>query len=437
MNKTMERPTKQRVMLATVLFLILVIAYFDRVNTSVLAADDAFLKAMGIENNPVAIGSLMSMFLFAYAIANAVLSPLGDIYGPRLMMIVAVVIMGVSMIIGGLAQSLGTLLAARAVLGIGEGLHWPMQMKFVKNWFPPPERGKANSAWLLGLMFAPAVAMPFFTWLISFTGWRLSFFVLASFSLVSLAMLYWFTTDRPEQHKGVNKQELEHVMAGLRAETEREAAMGATTTWESYKLFVTNYRYWLLVVFYMCNAAIFWGTIAWLPSYFRMALGFNWAKMGAWSSLPYVLGLFSLALFGYLTDRYGKKIFFSAVSMLLPAIFIYMSTTATTTTSAAIYISIGIGTVALGLPAVWSIQQRLVPGKALAAGAGLMNGFGMLSSALAPMIIGYFIKVTGSYSGGFLYLVGLALAGCIAIVCLGLVLPAERAEGSAKAGQAG
>lgn len=424
----MEKPTKQRIVLAVILFLILVIAYFDRVNTSVLVADEAFLQAMGIKGNPVAIGSLMSVFLISYAVSNAVLGPLGDIYGPRMMMIVAVIIMGISMIMGGLAQSIGVLLVARIVLGIGEGLHWPMQMKFVKNWFPPQERGKANSAWLLGLMFAPAVAMPFFTWLITLMGWRPTFYVLASFSIISLIILYWLTTDRPDQHKLVNRAELEHVMAGLKVESERETALGATTTWQSYKIFLTNYRYWLLVVWYMCNAAIYWGTIAWLPSYFRVSLGFTWASMGIWASLPYVLGFFSLLLCGYLTDKYGRHILFAVISMLLPALFIYLSTTATTTTTAAIFISIGIGTVALGLPAVWSIQQRLVPSKALAAGAGLMNGFGMASSAIAPLIIGYFIQITGSYSSGFMYLVTLALAGSIAIIWLGLVLPKEQAE---------
>ena len=40
------------------------------------------------------------------------------------------------------------MLGARLLLGVGEAMHWPMQSKFVKNWFPPGERGKANSLWL-------------------------------------------------------------------------------------------------------------------------------------------------------------------------------------------------------------------------------------------------------------------------------------------------
>jgi sugar phosphate permease len=422
----MEKTGRERVILGVILFLILVIAYFDRVNTSVLVADESFLKAMGIKGNPMAIGSLMSMFLAAYAVSNALLAYLGDIFGPRKMMVAAVVIMGISMIIGGLAPSLAIMLLSRVVLGVGEGMHWPMQAKFVKNWFPPRERGKANSAWLLGLMVAPAIAMPFFTWLIRGIGWRPSFFVLASMALISMSLLLFRTADHPHESRRVGKAELEYIQSALKDEAAREAANGATSTWDSCKIFIRNYRYWLLVLFYMASSSVYWGTIAWLPSYFKVVLGFNWASMGAWSSLPYVLGALTLVLSGYLTDKYDAKIAFSTASLLIPALFIYLSTSTASTTAAAIYISVGIAGLALGLPAIWSILQSLVPGRALASGAGLMSGFGMGASTIAPMVIGYFIKRTGSYSYGLMYLVVCALVGSVSMMLLGLALSGSK-----------
>jgi sugar phosphate permease len=422
-GEEMEKTSRERVVLGGILFVILVIAYFDRVNTSVLVADNAFLTEMGLKGNPLAIGSLMSMFLGAYAISNAIFGPLGDLLGPRRVMMVSVVIMGASMIIGGLAQSLAILLVARVVLGAGEGMHWPMQAKFVKNWFPPKERGKANSAWLVGLMVAPAVAMPFFTWLIGLVGWRQSFFVLSTMSLISILLLYFRTTDHPNQSKRVDRVELEHIESALKAEAAIENASGATTTWESYKLFLGNYRFWLLVLFYMASASVYWGTIAWLPSYFKVVLGFNWKAMGAWSSLPYALGASALIFAGYMTDRFDVKILFATVSVLIPAVFIYLATTATNMQAAAILISIGIAGVALGLPTCYSILQSLVPGKSLAAGSGIMSAMGMGASTVAPMVIGYFIKTTGQYSSGLMYLVVVALIGSVSVVLLGLTLP--------------
>jgi MFS family permease len=183
------RPTRQRVVLVGILLCTLLVAYLDRVNVSVLAADPGFLGAMGIAGQPVRISLLMTLFLAAYGVANVVLAPLGDLMGPRRAMCLSVVLWGAALVSGGFAGSFGALLGARLLLGAGEGLQWPMQSKYVKHWFPPAERGRANSVWLVGLMVGPALAMPFFTWLIRALGWRPSFFVLAALGLGPLALL--------------------------------------------------------------------------------------------------------------------------------------------------------------------------------------------------------------------------------------------------------
>jgi hypothetical protein len=63
-------PITQRVVLVAILLVTLLVAYLDRVNVSVLVADDAFLKAMGIEGQPVSIGLLMTVFLVAYGVSG-------------------------------------------------------------------------------------------------------------------------------------------------------------------------------------------------------------------------------------------------------------------------------------------------------------------------------------------------------------------------------
>ena len=418
-KETADRPTRQRVVLGVILFATLVIAYLDRVNTSVLAADDAFLAAMGIKGNALAIGSLMSVFLAVYAVTNAVLGPLGDLFGPKKMMLLAVAIWGIAMVMGGMAASFGVLLVARMVLGLGEGLHWPMQVKFIKNWFPPSERGKANSSYLLGIVAGPAIAMPFFATVIGHIGWRMTYFVLGVFALIPLLLIAFFTADTPRQNRRANRQEIEYIEAGLKIEAE-STGDAKLSTWECYKVLMGNYRYWLLVVFYLSNASVFWGTIAWLPNYFKVALGFSWTKMGYLAALPYVMGGISIALFGYLTDKFNKKLLFSGLSVAIPAVFIYAATIVTNPYGAAICISLGIAGVVLGLPSNWSLLQEILPGKTLAAGAGLMSGIGMAASTVAPMIIGYFIDLTGKYTAGLLYLVIMALIGTLAIITMKL-----------------
>lgn len=154
-------PTRKRFLIVACLFIGIFIAYLDRVNVSVLAANEPFLAYMGIEGMPLQIGMMMTVFLAAYGIANVVLSPLGDYLGPRKAMMLCILIWTIALIIGGVATSFALIIICRILLGIGEGFYYPLQSVFIKNWFPKQERGRANAAWIVGQSVAPAIAMPF------------------------------------------------------------------------------------------------------------------------------------------------------------------------------------------------------------------------------------------------------------------------------------
>jgi len=412
--------TRQRVILVTILLITLLVAYLDRVNVSVLVADSNFLNDMLIKGKPVQMGLLMTLFLIAYGVANIVLSPLGDVIGPRKAMLISISLWTVSVMIGGLTATFTVMLCARVLLGVGEGMHWPMQSTFVKNWFPPNERGKANAAWLIGLMAGPALAMPFFTWIISSWGWRSSFFVLAFLGLIPCFLLWFFVTDHPRQHKGVNKAELDYIENALRAEAAQEEKMKVESLGQRLASFCFNYRFWLLTINYFCIASIWWGMMAWLPSYLKVSRGFSWAAMGALSSLPYVIGTISILFFGHLGDKIGRRAPLAVVSHALAAVGIYFGAHATDNMTAALLISFGIASIGIALPATWSLLQRVVPARAIGAGSGMMNGLANGSSAFSPALIGYFIAITGSYMGGLMFLVGLAGLGFLCMFILSL-----------------
>jgi len=145
-----SKPSRQRVTLSVILLITMMVAFFDRVNISLLAANDGFLRDMGIKGHPVQIGLMMSLFLIAYGTGNVCFSPLGDVLGPRRTMCIAVALWGVAMLVGGITATFSVMLGARLLLGLGEGIHHPMQSKYIKKWFPPQERGRANAVWNIG-----------------------------------------------------------------------------------------------------------------------------------------------------------------------------------------------------------------------------------------------------------------------------------------------
>ncbi|MDF2572929.1 MAG: sauU 6, partial [Sporomusa sp.] len=278
----------------------------------------------------------------------------------------------------------------------------------------------ANGVWLIGLMAGPAMAMPFFTWIVSTWGWRPSFFVLGALGLIPLLLLWFYVTDHPRQHKRVNAAELEYIESALKTEAEQEATMKTESLSERIKSFAFDYRFWLLTLNYFCIACVWWGAMAWLPSYLKAARGFSWAQMGALASLPYILGGISILFFGHLADKLGRRAPFIAIGHLGAALGIYFGANAADNMTAALLISFGIASVALCLPSSWAILQQIVPGKAIGAGAGMMNGLSNGGSAFAPVLIGFFISLTGSYMGGLMFLVGIAVLGCVCMTILSL-----------------
>jgi sugar phosphate permease len=414
----LETPTRQRMVLALILGIIITIAFFDRVNVAVLAADSAFLADMGIKGQPIKIGLLMSAFLAPYGIANILLSPLADYLGPRKAMFIAISSWGITMIFGGIVTTFAAMIATRVVLGLGEGMHYPMQSTFIKKWFPPAERGRANSVYIVGQSLAPAAAMPFFTWVVYAMGWRSSFFVCVAISLIPLYLLWFHTTDTPREHKKVNTLELQHIEDGLREEARAMAAASEGTVWASAKTFLFNYHYWLLVIWTACMSCISWGLLSWMPSYLVVARRFSWAQMGALSSLPFILAIVAKTASGWLSDRAGRRAPFCLAAMIGGAAGIYSGATIANNVAAALLISFGYGIVALGIPPAWTLMQGFAPGKSISIAAGTMNGLAIGMGALSPVAIGFFIGLSGSYASGLFFLVGTALVGMAA----GLIL---------------
>lgn len=415
-----SQPTKQRIALAGVLFIVLLFSYFDRINISVMMADPKFLGDLGLSTNPVGKGMLMSVFVFSYALANILLAPIGDWIGPRKAISICLPLWAISCFVGGIAGSLAVMLFARVLLGIGEGVHWPVQMKYVKNWFPSWERGRANSAWQFGIFLGPAIAMPMFTASVAHYGWRNTFFMLGASTIIPMVLIWFFTRDTPRESKGVNAAELKYIEDAIEEEKKSNKDQAGNLPFgQSVKVFISNYKYWLLVIYFFCNASGMWGVFAWLPSYLKQARGFTWAQMGNLASLPYFAGAVSLFIFGIVTDKFGRRAPFCAIGMLGMSIGLYLAATVSDNMTSAYCLAFAVACNAIALPSTWGLCQQIVPANALGAGSGIMNGIGSLGGALSPIVIGYLIKTSGgSYTAGLMYLVACTFVAAICMVPL-------------------
>lgn len=409
---TLTRPSRQRFFLLVVLFIGISVAYLDRVNVAVIAANTQFLSDMGIVGQPVKVGMMMTLFLAAYGVSNVVLSPLGDYLGPRKSMAAAYGIICLSLLIGGVAPAFGILLATRVLLGVGEGLYYPMQNTFVKNWFPARERGRANTAWLIGQSLAPALAMPIFTYLVATRSWQTTFQFSLVLSLVPLVLILACTADTPSAHKRVNSGEREYI----RKELEREIELGSLDVERRSlsglaKTYLADYRFWILMLVLASNSILSWGLLTWLPTYLSKERGFSWQSVGWISSLPFIVGLVFKIAAGFAIDRTGRSAPLMVLSALLCAAGVYLGVIIDNNEIAAIVLAFGIGASSMQIPAVFTLLQKLAPKAAISSASGTLNGIAVGFGALSPVLIGLSISVTGHFSAALYLLIGIVLVG--------------------------
>jgi EmrB/QacA subfamily drug resistance transporter len=116
---------------------------------------------------------------------------LADLVSKKLLMQVAIAVFIAGSVVAGLSQSIGTLIACRAVQGIGAGGIMAMTQVIMAAMVSPRERGRYSG--YLGATFAVAtIAGPLIGGLIvdtSWLGWRWCFYVGVPFAAVALVVL--------------------------------------------------------------------------------------------------------------------------------------------------------------------------------------------------------------------------------------------------------
>nr|WP_245548452.1 MFS transporter [Gordonia araii] len=113
--------------------------------TIVAVAQPAIQRALGADFN--AIIWVTSAYLLTYAVPLLVAGRLGDKFGPKLIFQIGLVLFTVASVWCAMSTTIGMLIAARAVQGVGAALITPQTMAIVTRIFPPQRRGAAMGAW--------------------------------------------------------------------------------------------------------------------------------------------------------------------------------------------------------------------------------------------------------------------------------------------------
>jgi ACS family hexuronate transporter-like MFS transporter len=262
--------------ISALLFLATLISYIDRLTLSVLAP--LICRDLGLSNLEYA--GIGTWFLLTYSFGQTFFGKLQDRIGTRRGLALAMCIWSVAETAHAAARQLASLSFVRAILGLGEGGHWPAAIKSVAEWFPAEERAFAMGIVNTGATLGSALAPPLIVWLQLRFGWQMTFVATGILGFVWLAL--WLLLYRlPSEHKWITPGERSRILSGqMRPETEI-----AKITWKQL-LKMREVRGIVIARFF--GDPVWWLYLIWLPLYLHNARGFSLKSIGLSAWIPYV-----------------------------------------------------------------------------------------------------------------------------------------------------
>lgn len=364
---------------------------------------DFMVKEFGWSRTQVTSGNMISKLvvgpLFGFLAGWMV-----DRFGPRRLMLAGVLMAGTALIGLGNMTALWMFYLFYLFNALGYVFAGPLPNQvLLARWFDK-SRGKAMGFAYLGIGLGGALVPLLSVWLVRSFGWHTALTTLGVLVIAIALPLAYFVKESPE--------------SAAEQAAARSAAQAAPIGW-AFK----NRAFYLLAIGSMCSIGAVGGTNQNLKLFMTLDLFRGVPEQTAQGTAAWVLflimisSLFGRLLMGWLADRFPKKyvmlLIYLIVACSIPLLFLASSTPVLYLF--AVLFGIGLGGDYMIIPLM---AAELFGVKVMGRVMGLILTADGVAEALAPVVVARLRDSTGSYGPGFIFLVGIALAGALAIAML-------------------
>lgn len=397
--------SRLRWVIILILLLAAIVNYLDRANLSIanttIAAEFGFSKTE--------MGLLLSAFLWPYALANLPAGWLVDKFGPKRMFSAALCLWSGFSVLAAFVNSYSFFYGLRMMLGISESPFFTSGIKIIHSWFGENERGLPSAIINTGSQIANAVAPPILTILLITLGWR-GMFVAIGVMGVPLLFAWW------KFYRDPDAREYALLHAGHASLPQR--GENSKSSWGAL------FRYpatWAMVIGNFSIMFTIWVYLTWLPSYLETSLGFSLKATGWIASIPFLAGILGVLVGGLISDTLVKRGFPAITSRKIPIVL--GALLAACFVAPIPFVSstpVAIGLLALGyffsqMPqgVLWTLASDIAPKDQVASLGAIQNFGGFLGAALAPIMTGIILDMTGKFTNVFLLGAALLFTGAL------------------------
>jgi MFS transporter, ACS family, glucarate transporter len=414
-------PTRTRYGVVVFAVVLAVIQYIDRVCIS--QAAPLISQDLGI--TPRQMGYVFSAFTLAYAIFEIPCGWLGDRIGPRKVLLRIVLWWSFFTAATGWAWSWLSLVTTRFLFGAGEAGCFPNLTKAFNRWLPSRERTRAQGVLWMSARWGGAATplLVFFT--LQYVHWRTAFLLFGLLGVAWAAAFFVWYRDDPRTHPGMNAAE-----AALLPHDAPAAAEHRAVPW---KLWLRSRTVWCLCAQYAALSYVWYFFITWFPTYLLQARGFD-MRQSAWlAGTPLLLGGFGSLAAGWLSPWLTRKVGgvrrvrcgLGASGYLAGGALLVASTLLVDPYLAVAAIALVSFFNDLALPGSWATCMD-VGGRYVATLGGAMNMMGNFGGFLSPIVTGYVVERTGSWTGTFYAAASVYVLGALCWLALDPVTPLEK-----------
>jgi sugar phosphate permease len=384
--------------LLPVMMIAYIIAFMDRTNIGFA------IPTMGKDLllGPSILGFASGVLFLGYGATQTAGGWIADRGYGKALIAWLLVLWGCTEILQAFIETATQLILVRFALGFLEGGIFPAMLLFVRNWFAPSERARANGIWQLSYPLAAMLNGPIAGYILGLGTWRTLFIVEGIFPIVWVIVWMWGVAESPRRASWLTAAERDAIIAKLAAEAGSQAStqdtgpttVGAQLARPSVLLFCASVFLWNIG---------FLGFIIWLPSVLHQDASLSPATIGWLSALPFAAAIVVMQIVTTLSDRSQDRRLYAGLPILIcgAALVVAGFTYAGNGLGVNMLLLTLAGAMLYGSqPVLWSIPADIVPARVVGTVMGIMNTVGVMGAFAGPYLVGYVRGITGTFASG-------------------------------------
>jgi cyanate permease len=175
------------------------------------------------------------------------------------------------------------------------------------------------------------------------------------------------------------------------------------------------------MLMYLGSNIPFYGLVTWLPTFLKEQRHLNFGVVGIILTAANALSIVVMLLVGVGSDRRMRRAGFAAVGFAIEGIGILGAVLGPANIAAVgVFVFLGLAGNAWCIVANWGLLHSLMPTRSVEASSGVFSSLTNIIGAGAPALMGVLLAASGSYTSGFLLLVGTVI---VSIVCCAILIP--------------